>query len=70
MNADGSNPTNLTNNPADDGVYGWSTDGTLIAFNSNRSGNSDIYVINADGSSLIRLTNGPADNGAPSLTKP
>jgi TolB protein len=70
MDADGSNPINLTNNPADDVAYDWSPDGTLIAFDSDRGNNRDIYVINADGSGLIRLTNDPAYDGAPSLSAP
>ncbi len=60
MNPDGSGQTNLTNNPADDGVPNWSADGTKIAFYSARDGDSDIYVMNADGTGLTRITNNPA----------
>jgi len=49
MNADGTNPTRLTNNPAFDALPAWSPDGTKIAFFSDRDGNGDIYVMNADG---------------------
>ena len=42
-----------------------SSDG-LIAFSSNRDGNSEIYAINADGSGLARLTNDPAEDLRPS----
>jgi hypothetical protein len=36
--------------------------GGVIAFSSNRDGNSEIYVMNADGTNLQRLTNdGAAD---------
>jgi TolB protein len=62
MNGDGSELTNLTNNPADDQAPFWSPDGKRIAFQSFRDGNSEVYVMNADGSNLTRLTNDPADD--------
>ena len=62
MNADGSNPTDLTNNPTDDAVDGWSPDGKQILFHTDRDGNSEIYVMNADGSDQTNLTNSPADD--------
>ena len=33
-----------------------------IAFESNRDGNREIYVVKADGSGLTRLTVDPADD--------
>ena len=36
-----------------------------IVFESNISGNSEVYVINADGNGLINLTNKPASDGSP-----
>jgi Tol biopolymer transport system component len=57
MDADGSNPVNLTENPAQDRAPAWSPDGTRIAFTSTRGGNYEIYVMDADGSNLVRLTN-------------
>ena len=59
MNADGSNQTRLTNNPAEDGMPAWSPDGSCLAFNSDRDGNFEIYVMDADGSNQTRLTNDP-----------
>jgi Tol biopolymer transport system component len=57
INADGSNPRNLTNNPASDSSPAWSPDGTRIAFVSDRDGNSEIYSMSAaDGASLARHT--------------
>ncbi len=43
--------------PASDGRPAWSPDGTRLAFQSDRSGNWEIYVLQADGSKGIRLTN-------------
>src|SRR5207302_2193555 len=39
MDADGSNQTRLTNNPAHDGEPAWSPDGAKIVFVSQRDGN-------------------------------
>jgi TolB protein len=66
MNADGSNQTRLTNNPASDGWPCFSPDGTKIAFESLRDGDPEIYVMNADGSNQTRITNNPAYDGHPS----
>jgi TolB protein len=62
MNADGSDPRNLTNNPAQESTQGdffWSLDGTQILFHSDRDGNSEVYLMNADGSNPVNLSNDP-----------
>lgn len=56
MNADGTDQTRLTNDPATDAFASWSPDRSQLAFASTRSGNYDIWVMNADGSGLIQLT--------------
>jgi uncharacterized protein len=56
MNADGSDPVNLTRTPDDEERSpAWSPDGTQIAFSSDRDHDRDIYLMNADGSNLLRL---------------
>ena len=65
MNADGSGQTQLTDNDAFDAYPAWSPDGTKIAFDSERDGNWEIYVMNADGTGQTNLTNDPAYDSEP-----
>jgi Tol biopolymer transport system component len=66
VGADGSNPINLTNSPAEDRDPSWSPDGDKIVFTSNPDQDREIYVMNTDGSNQIRLTDirGPDWNPA------
>ena len=62
MDADGSNVHRLTHTPGS-GKFSsdqdWSPDGNWIAFDSNRNGNEEIYVMSSDGSNVKRLTDTP-----------
>ncbi|MFZ5879871.1 MAG: hypothetical protein ACOY0R_10920, partial [Chloroflexota bacterium] len=49
MNADGSDARQLTDTPRFDENPAWSPDGSQIAFQTERDGNFEIYVMNADG---------------------
>jgi Tol biopolymer transport system component len=64
--ADGSNPRQMTNNPASDQFPTWSPDGTQITFGTNRDGNEEIYSMRAgDGSGATNLTANPATDRYP-----
>lgn len=66
IDADGSNPTRLSNSPGHDRYPVWSPDGSKIAFQSDRDGNAEIYAMNPDGTGQVRLTNNPAHDVMPS----
>ncbi len=72
MDADGSNPQNLTNDPSDDRQPSWSPDGKRIVFSSDRDADRDnphnieIYVMNADGGNPQRLTENLIEDKYPS----
>lgn len=59
MNADGSVPTQLTNDSASDESPAWSPDGSKIALATDRDGDYEVYVMNADGSNEVNRTNDP-----------
>jgi TolB protein len=58
-------PKRLTFNSAMDSAPAWSPDGRYIAFQSERDGHSEIYLMGSDGSRVQRLTFGDADNRFP-----
>ncbi|MFC1573555.1 hypothetical protein ACFL30_00060 [Candidatus Latescibacterota bacterium] len=57
MNADGSNPVNITRYPNNDFKPTWSPDGTRIAFISIRDGKRELFSMNSDGSEVVPITN-------------
>ena len=72
MNADGTNPINLTQSVEKaEGISTWSPDGKQIAFtsaelfNGHTLANSDIFVMDADGGDPINLTNHDALDQTP-----
>jgi TolB protein len=70
MNADGTDPVNLTHSVGEEQFQpAWSPNGAEIAY-TVRTGREipydwDIYVVNADGSNRVKLTNDPAGDFAP-----
>ena len=65
MDGDGSNQTRLTFTGAHETTVACSWDGTKIAFESARDGNTEIYVMNSDGTNQTRLTNSPGGDSTP-----
>jgi serine/threonine protein kinase len=61
VNADGSNPRQLTSNAALNGLPAVSADGRFIVFVSNRSGGPHIWRMDSDGSNPKQITNGIAE---------
>ncbi|MBN2388184.1 MAG: PD40 domain-containing protein [Anaerolineales bacterium] len=60
MNSNGSDPVQVTDDPADEFDPAWSPEGNRLAFTSDRydfnNGNYEIFVIHTDGSGELRLT--------------
>jgi Tol biopolymer transport system component len=59
MNADGTNPHQLTPDSMEAGLPGWSPDGSKILFADafcNTCGESDLFVMNRDGTGVTQLT--------------
>jgi Tol biopolymer transport system component len=55
----------LTDDPARDSAPVWAPDGEMIAFESDRGGDLDIYVIGPDGGTVRQLTRDRADDSHP-----
>ena len=68
-NANGTNIKRLTVHEAYDAYPMWSTDGKSIAFQSNRYGNNDIFVIPVEGGLSKRLTYASSDDKLTDFTK-
>ena len=66
MAVDGSNARNLTEAFAGDDAYpSFSPDGAWVAFDSDRDGDNEVYVMAADGSAPQRITNANGADMAP-----
>jgi serine/threonine protein kinase len=61
VNADGSNPRQLTSNAALNGLPSVSANGRFIVFVSNRTGAPHIWRMDSDGSNPRQITNGIAE---------
>jgi Tol biopolymer transport system component len=59
LNLDDMSENKLTDSPGVDREPAWSSDGTRIAFSSDRDGTLQIEAMNADGAGVQRLTNDP-----------
>jgi len=62
----GSGPENLTSAPSQDRYPSFSPDGKKVAFETDREGTWDVFVMNADGSDPRPVTSGPANDRHPS----
>lgn len=67
INADGSNPQNISNHPKLDYGYCWSKNGETIYFYTNRDGNDEIYSIHSDGTNPINLSENKAADRVPEI---
>ena len=54
---------NLTRSEAFDGSPAWSPDGSKIAFESNRSGKYQIYIMDTEGNILQQVTGSQRGGG-------
>ena len=58
----------LTKEKGYDAEGAWSSDGTKIAFCSDRDGDPDIYLMDADGENVQQLTNAAGYDGGPFIS--
>jgi Tol biopolymer transport system component len=74
MNADGSNPVNLTPKAAADAASSWcsrapswSRDGRIyfMSFRTTTNGDAEIFSMADDGADLVRLTTSAGEDGGP-----
>lgn len=66
LSVNGIQEKNLTNHPSDDRYASYSPGGNQILFESNRSGNWDLYVMNADGKMVRQITRDSSEDRRPS----
>ncbi len=65
VDADGSNARALTSGTSRNWYPAWSSDGSMLAFASDRDGDIDLYLMNADGTDVRQLTNAEGDDAGP-----
>jgi serine/threonine protein kinase/Tol biopolymer transport system component len=70
VRVDGSSEVRITQDSFKDRVPRWSPDGRKIAFYSDRTGPSQVWVINRDGSGLKQVTQGPSPGAIRSVWSP
>lgn len=63
---DGSPEANLSGHPANDRYASYSPDGRWIAFESDRNGKWDVFLMDGQGGQLTQLTSHPAGGRRPS----
>jgi len=68
MNADGSDPLNLTNSDSIDFSPVWSPDRNSIAYNSGIGGNAEIFILDLEDMRSINISNNPAKDWGPDWT--
>nr|WP_298926522.1 hypothetical protein [uncultured Allomuricauda sp.] len=59
MDLERSTDENISNTKGSDFGPQWSSDGKKILFGSDRSGNSDLYIMDGDGKNIKNITNTP-----------
>ncbi|RDY59237.1 TolB family protein [Flagellimonas nanhaiensis] len=62
IQTDGTNPVNLTNHPSADRYGVWSPEGKKVLFQSNRTGNFELYVLDLATKKLTQLTDNEFDD--------
>jgi len=63
MNADGSQPRNVTNAPDSiEGLADWSPDGKRLVLYSDRSGNKDIFVLDLSTGKWTNISRNPGSD--------
>jgi Tol biopolymer transport system component len=65
VNGNDPEPTNISNSPGTDNGPEWAPIGNLIAFNSDRSGNQDVWVMGPTGGSPTNISAHPSADNEP-----
>ena len=65
MKLDGTEVQRLTDSLSDDGYPAWSPDGAWLAFDSDRYGSFDLFIVSSEGGRVFRITEDPEFEQAP-----